>query len=126
MGNAAVPALIGLGGGFVIGYFVKDIIDPDGVLPQIVLTVGGVQVPGNQLPVGTVYDMICLRFPPNAQLVAPQTLAPPAIVNLGITDGDGKLVVSGNTVQGPAATYYIIAWNATDGKYCAMTTLIAT
>jgi hypothetical protein len=79
-----------------------------------------------QVPVGETYDLICVNFPPNAQLVAPQSLYPPAIVNLGTTDSNGTLVLRGNVARGPAGTYYIIAWNATDGKYCAVVTLFVT
>ena len=120
--SEVVTGLIGFGAGAAIGYFV---IPKPEVLPQIFLnapTVGGIY----QLPEGSTYDIICINFPPNTQLVAPQSLYPSAIVNLGVTDNNGTLTIRGNIARGPAGIYYIIAWNAIDGKYCAVTSLRVT
>jgi len=124
MVSPVIPALIGLGGGAAIGYIVGTIIGEK--LPQIILQVSGQEIPKNRMPIGTVYDFICLNFPPNSQLVAPMALAPSEIGNLGVTDSNGTLVLRGIAVRGPVGIYYLIAWNAVDGKYCAMATLIAT
>lgn len=117
MVNPVIPVMIGLGGGVAIGYIAASAMGAK--LPQIILS-------RYQVPVGQTYDLTCINFPPNAQLVAPQSLAPSAIVNLGTTDSNGTLILRGNVAQGPAGTYYIIGWNATDGKYCAVTTLFVT
>lgn len=125
MVNPVIPAVIGLGGGAAIGYFVGSTFGAK--LPQIIISVSGQEIPGNQIPIGTVYDMKFVNFPPNEQLIAPRDLSVPGgdIVNLGYTDKNGILILTGSVVQGPAGVYYIVAWNATDGKYCAVTTLIA-
>lgn len=117
MVEAVIPAIIGLGGGVVIGYIAASAMGPK--LPRIDLS-------RYQVPEGETYELVCVNFPPNAQLVAPQSLYPPAIVNLGTTDNDGKLIIRGNVAYGPAGTYYLMAWNATDGRYCAMVTLFVT
>jgi hypothetical protein len=119
MVNPVIPAVIGLGGGVAIGYIVATTMGAGAKLPRIILS-------RYQVPVGQTYDLTCVNFPPNSQLVAPQSLYPPTIVNLGTTDSNGTLTLRGNVAQGPAGTYYIIAWNATDGKYCSMVTLIVT
>ena len=117
MVSPVIPAVIGLGGGAVIGYVVANAMGV-GILPQILLS-------RYQVPVGQTYDLTCINFPANAQLIAPRNLSVPGgdIVNLGTTDGNGTLILRGNVAQGPAGTYYLVAWNATDGKYCAVTTL---
>jgi len=119
MVNPAIPAIIGLGGGVAIGYIVATTMGAGAKLPSIGLS-------PYQVPIGQTYDMTLLNFPPNAQIVGAQSIYPPAIVNLGTTDSNGTLILRGNVAQGPAGTYYLIAWNAIDGKYCAVVTLFVT
>jgi hypothetical protein len=117
MVNPLIPTAIGLAGGAAIGYVLASAMGAK--LPRIDLS-------RNTVPAGQTYDITCINFPPNAQLVAPQQLAPQVIVNLGWTDGNGTLILRGNVAQGPAGVYAIIAWNATDGRYCGVVTLIVT
>ena len=116
MVNPAIIGVIGLGAGAAIGYVAASTMGT--ALPKITLS-------KYQVPVGQTYTITCENFPPNTQLVAPQSINPNVTVNMGITDGQGKLTLNA-TAQGPAGWYYIIVWNATDGKYCAMTTLNTT
>jgi len=119
MVNPVIPAIIGLGGGVAIGYILASTMGAGAKLPRIDLS-------RYQVPAGQTYDMTLVNFPPNAQLVAPNSLYPPTIVNLGNTDSNGTLILRGNVAIGPAGIYYLIAWNATDGKYCAVVTLFVT
>lgn len=75
------------------------------------------------LPENAKYTITCVNFPPNVQLIAPQSLYPPAIVNMGVTDSKGTLVIHDNIARGPPADYYLIVWNASDGRYCALASL---
>lgn len=116
--NPIIPAIAGLGGGLAIGYVMASSGTVNGKKPKITLS-------QNQVPAGQPYTITYENYPANTQLVAPQSLYPPAIVNLGTTDSQGKLVV-GATATGPAANYYMIAWDALSGQYCAMVMLIVT
>ena len=115
--NPVIPAVIGLGAGVAIGYVVTTTMGAN--LPRIELS-------RYQVPIGQTYDLTCLNFPPNSQIVSPISLYPPNFANLGTTDSQGTLRKTGLTAQGPVADYYMIAWNATDGKYCAIVTLKVT
>lgn len=113
--NPVIPAVLGLGGGVAIGYMVAS---SGAKLPKITLS-------KYQVPIGQTYTIVYENFPANTQLVAPQSLYPPAIVNLGTTDAQGKLAVAA-TAAGPAGNYYLIAWDALSGQYCAMVMLVVT
>ena len=119
MVNPAVIGVIGLGAGAAIGYVAANAMGAGAKLPQILLS-------RYSVPIGQTYNITCLNFPPNAQLIAPRSLAPPDIVNMGTTDSNGTLVLNGAVAQGPAGIFYIIVWNATDGRYAAMVTLTVT
>ena len=119
MVNPAIIGLAGLGAGAAIGYVVATTMGNGSSLPRIELS-------RYQVPIGQTYDLTCLNFPPNSQIVSPISLYPPNFANLGTTDNQGTLKLTGLTAQGPAADYYLIAWNATDGKYCAVATLKVT
>jgi hypothetical protein len=117
MNKTALIGIAGLGAGAAIGYVVASSMGAK--LPQVLLS-------RYSVPIGQTYNITCLNFPPNTQLVAPQSLVPPAIVNMGTTDSNGTLVLNGAVAQGPAGIFYIIVWNATNGMYAAMTTLTIT
>ena len=119
MVNPVIPAIIGLGGGAVIGYIVARAGGYEDMRPIISLS-------RYSVPIGQTYNIYLQRFPPNTQLVSPQQLAPQVIVNLGTTDANGKLELDGLVAQGPAGTYAIIGWDAPSGKYCAVVTFITT
>ena len=121
MVNPVIPALIGLGGGAVIGYIVARAGGYEDIRPIISLS-------RYSVPIGQTYSMYLQRFPPNTQLVAPRNLAIPGsdMVNLGTTDANGHLQLDGLVAQGPAGTYAMIGWDAPSGKYCAVVTLIVT
>ena len=117
MVNPVIIGVAGLGAGAVLGYVAGSTMGAN--LPRIELS-------RYQVPIGQTYDITCLNFPPNSQIISPISLYPPDIANIGTTDAQGKLKLTGIIAQGPAANYYIIAWNATDGKYCAVVTLTVT
>ena len=123
MVSSELAAVIGLGTGAVAGYVARSVMG-GGILPRIVLKYQGVEVPENRIPASTPYDMYCFNFPPNAQLVGPISLGPSQIANVGTTDALGNLTVPNVTSPNTPGVYYIIVWNALDGSYCAMTTLI--
>lgn len=76
--------------------------------------------------VGTAYDIYFENFPPRTQLVSPRntSVAGGDLVALGTTGADGILAIKGVTAVGPAGTYYLVAFDALTGKYCAVYTLI--
>jgi hypothetical protein len=113
--NPVIPAVLGLGGGVAIGYIAAS---SGTKLPKITLS-------SYQVTIGQTYTITYENFPANAQLVAPQSLYPPAIVNLGTTDAQGKLAV-GSTAVGPAGNYYLIAWDAITGQHAAVVMLVVT
>lgn len=121
MVNPIIPALIGLGGGAVIGYLVAGAGNYEAMRPIITLS-------RYSVPIGQTYSMYLQRFPPNTQLVAPRNLAVPGsdMVNLGTTDTNGHLQLDGLVAQGPAGNYAIIGWDAPSGSYCAVVTFITT
>ena len=119
MVNPAIIGIIGLGAGAAIGYVVATTMGNASTLPRIELS-------RYQVPIGQTYDLTCLNFPANSQIISPISLYPPNFANLGTTNAQGQLKLTGLTAQGPAANYYIIAWNALDGKYCAVVTLKVT
>ena len=113
-----VSALLGLGGGVAIGYMVAITMGPG--LPLI-------KAYPSTVPTGTTYTLYFERFPPNTQLVSPRNASIPGgdLVNLGITGANGVLTISNIPAVG-AGTYYIVAFDAPTGKYCAMVTLFVT
>jgi len=117
MVNPIIIGVAGLGAGALLGYAVATTMGTK--LPQIILS-------RYSVPIGQTYNITCLNFPPNVQLVAPRSLVPPDIVNMGTTDSNGTLVLNGAVAQGPAGIFYIIVWNATNGMYTAMVTLTVT
>ena len=119
MVNSAIIGVAGLGVGAAIGYVAANAMGVGVKLPQIILS-------RYSVPAGQTYNITCRNFPPLVQLVAPRSLVPPDIVNMGTTDSNGTLVLNGAVAQGPAGIFYIIVWNATNGMYAAMTTLTVT
>lgn len=115
--NIVLPLVAGAAVGAVVGYAVASATGA--ALPKIDLD-------RYSVPIGQNYTMTLRGFPPNKQIVAPQSLYPPSTVNLGVTDASGMLVVGPRPAVGPAGTYYLIAWDALTGKYCAVVTLIVT
>jgi len=118
MVNPIIIGVAGLGAGALLGYAVASTMGAT-KLPQILLS-------RYSVPIGQTYNITCLNFPANVQLVAPRSLVPPDIVNMGTTDSNGTLVLNGAVAQGPAGIFYIIVWNATNGMYAAMVTLTVT
>lgn len=120
MVNPVVIGVIGLGAGAALGYVAASTLGTGTKLPRIVLS-------RYSVPIGQTYNITCLNFPANAQLIAPRSLIPPEdIVNMGTTDSNGTLALNGNIARGPAGIYYIIVWNATNGMYTAMAKLTVT
>lgn len=120
MVNPVVPALIGLGGGVAIGYIIRSTMGAGLGLPLI-------KAFPSTVPTGAKYTLYFEKFPPNTQLVSPRNASIPGgdLVNLGITGADGVLTISNITAVG-AGNYYIVAFDAPTGKYCAVYTLIVT
>jgi len=118
MVNPVIPAVIGLGGGVAIGYIVASAMGPS--LPLIKAFPSTVHA-------GEAYTLYFEKFPPNTQLVSPRNTFIPGgdLVNLGITGADGILTISNITAVG-AGNYYLVAFDAPTGKYCAVYTLIVT
>lgn len=117
----AAVGVVSLAAGIMGGYGIAKLVG-NGKLPAVHLdapVINGIY----QLPVNAQYNITCVNFPPNAQLIAPQSLYPPAIVNMGVTDKKGTLIVRNNIARGPPADYYLIVWNASNGMYCAMASL---
>jgi len=117
MVKPVIIGIIGLGAGAALGYVAATTMGSN--IPRIELS-------KYQVPIGQTYDVTCLNFPANSQIISPISLYPPNFANLGTTNAQGTLKITGLTAQGPAANYYIIAWNALNGKYCAVATLSVT
>lgn len=79
-----------------------------------------------QVKMGQQYTLYFVNFPPNTQLVSARnsTVVGGDLVNLGRTGPDGILTISNITAVGPVGAFYIYAFDAPTGQYCAVYTLI--
>ena len=112
----ALPLLLGVGTGVAVGYVV---FNKNAMLPAINVTPPSV-------PVNQTYTMTLTGFPPNTPLVSPMDLSGSSLVSLGTTDANGNLTLTGVHAYGPAGYYFLIAWDAPTGRYCARYTLQVT
>lgn len=112
-----LPLVGGVGIGAVLGY-VAGGGNYDAIRPRIDA------VPA-QPKANTAFTYTFSNFPPNTQLVSARnsTVVNGDLVNIGVTDSTGKLVAPSTAPQATGA-WYIYAFDAPTGKYCAVYTLI--
>jgi hypothetical protein len=112
-----LPLVAGIGVGGIAGYAVAT-KDYGAIRPRIELSSWSVLI-------GNTYNMTLVNFPPNKQLVSARntSVAGGDLVNIGTTDGNGRLTLVNLTAVGPAGNYYFVIWDAETGQYCAMAML---